>query len=174
MFEGLDGTKSEGLYDLVLQAVGRVPNGQDRGRQGRRAVGERGFIPVDAQMRTNVPHIFAIGDIVGQPMLAHKAVHEAHVAAEVAAGDSKAQFDARVIPSVAYTDPEVAWVGLTEDEAKAKGIKVKKGLFPWTASGRAIANGRDEGFTKLLFDAPQRRAMAASWAAASSAPMPAT
>jgi dihydrolipoamide dehydrogenase len=108
-------------------------------------------------MRTNVPHIFAIGDVVGQPMLAHKAVHEAHVAAEVAAGDSKAQFDARVIPSVAYTDPEVAWVGLTEDEAKAKGIAVKKGLFPWTASGRAIANGRDEGFTKLLFDAESHR-----------------
>ena len=115
-------------------------------------------------MRTNVPHIFAIGDIVGQPMLAHKAVHEAHVAAEVrrrAAGDEAARaFDARVIPSVAYTDPEVAWVGLTEDEAKAQGIKVKKGLFPWTASGRAIANGRDEGFTKLLFDAadaPHRR-----------------
>jgi dihydrolipoamide dehydrogenase len=121
------------------------------------AVGDRGFIPVDVQMRTNVPHIFAIGDIVGQPMLAHKAVHEAHVAAEVAAGDSKAQFDARVIPSVAYTDPEVAWVGLTEDEAKAKGIAVKKGLFPWTASGRAIANGRDEGFTKLLFDAETHR-----------------
>ncbi|MBL8305987.1 MAG: FAD-dependent oxidoreductase, partial [Rubrivivax sp.] len=120
-------------------------------------VGERGFIPVDVQMRTNVPHIFAIGDIVGQPMLAHKAVHEAHVAAEVAAGDSKAQFDARVIPSVAYTDPEVAWVGLTEDEAKAKGIAVKKGLFPWTASGRAIANGRDEGFTKLLFSAEDHR-----------------
>ena len=115
-------------------------------------VGERGFIPVDIQMRTNVAHIFAIGDIVGQPMLAHKAVHEAHVAAEVAAGDSKAAFDARVIPSVAYTDPEIAWVGLTEDEAKTKGIKVKKGLFPWTASGRAIAHGRDEGFTKLLFD----------------------
>ena len=113
---------------------------------------DRGFIPVDMQMRTNVPHIFAIGDIVGQPMLAHKAVHEAHVAAEVAAGDDKARFDARVIPNVAYTDPEVAWVGLTEDEAKAKGIAVKKGLFPWTASGRAIANGRDEGFTKLLFD----------------------
>jgi dihydrolipoamide dehydrogenase len=102
-------------------------------------------------MRTNVPHIFAIGDIVGNPMLAHKAVHEAHVAAEVAAGH-KSAFDARVIPNVAYTDPEVAWVGLTEDEAKAKGIKIKKGLFPWTASGRAIANGRDEGFTKLLFD----------------------
>ena len=114
-------------------------------------VSDRGFIPVDIQMRTNMPHIFAIGDIVGQPMLAHKAVHEAHVAAEVAAGDSKAAFDARVIPSVAYTDPEVAWVGLTEEEAKAKGIQVRKGLFPWNASGRAIANGRDEGFTKLLF-----------------------
>ncbi|RVU46068.1 dihydrolipoyl dehydrogenase [Rubrivivax rivuli] len=153
MFEGLDGTKSEGLYDLVLQAVGRTPNGKKIGAEKAGViVGERGFIPVDQQMRTNVPHIFAIGDIVGQPMLAHKAVHEGHVAAEVAAGDEKALFDARVIPSVAYTDPEVAWVGLTEDEAKAKGIKVKKGLFPWTASGRAIANGRDEGFTKLLFD----------------------
>jgi len=103
-----------------------------------------------------MPHIFAIGDIVGQPMLAHKAVHEAHVAAEVAAGE-KAAFDARVIPSVAFTDPEIAWVGLTEDEAKAKGVKVKKGLFPWTASGRAIANGRDEGYTKLLFDAETHR-----------------
>jgi dihydrolipoamide dehydrogenase len=103
-------------------------------------------------MRTNVPNIFAIGDIVGQPMLAHKAVHEAHVAAEAAAGE-KVAFDARVIPSVAYTDPEVAWVGLTEDQAKAQGIAIKKGHFPWTASGRAIANGRDEGFTKLLFDA---------------------
>ncbi len=153
LFEGLDGSKSEGLYDLVLQAVGRTPNGKKIGAERAGViVGERGFIPVDVQMRTNVPHIYAIGDIVGQPMLAHKAVHEAHVAAEVASGDSKAQFDARVIPSVAYTDPEVAWVGLTEDEAKAKGIKVKKGLFPWTASGRAIANGRDEGFTKLLFD----------------------
>ncbi len=153
MFEGLDGTQSEGLYDLVLQAVGRTPNGKKiAADKAGVQVSDRGFIPVDVQMRTNVPHIFAIGDIVGQPMLAHKAVHEAHVAAEVAAGDSKAQFDARVIPSVAYTDPEVAWVGLTEDEAKAQGIKVKKGLFPWTASGRAIANGRDEGFTKLLFD----------------------
>ena len=152
MFEGLDGVKSEGLYDLVLQAVGRTPNGKNVGADKAGViVGERGFIPVDVQMRTNVPHIYAIGDIVGQPMLAHKAVHEAHVAAEVAAGDSKAQFDARVIPSVAYTDPEVAWVGLTEDEAKASGIAIKKGLFPWTASGRAIANGRDEGFTKLLF-----------------------
>jgi dihydrolipoamide dehydrogenase len=152
-FEGLDGVKSEGVYDLVLQAVGRTPNGKTIGAEKAGVVvGERGFIPVDVQMRTNVPHIYAIGDIVGQPMLAHKAVHEAHVAAEVASGDSKAQFDARVIPSVAYTDPEVAWVGITEDEAKAKGIKVKKGLFPWTASGRAIANGRDEGYTKLLFD----------------------
>ncbi len=160
MFEGLDGSKSEGLYDLVLQAVGRTPNGKKiAAEKAGVIVGERGFIAVDVQMRTNVPHIYAIGDIVGQPMLAHKAVHEAHVAAEVAAGEfladaslRQAQFDARVIPSVAYTDPEVAWVGLTEDEAKAQGIKVKKGLFPWTASGRAIANGRDEGFTKLLFD----------------------
>ncbi|RVT48481.1 dihydrolipoyl dehydrogenase [Rubrivivax albus] len=157
MFEGLDGTKSEGVYDLVLQAVGRSPNGRKIGAdKAGVAVSDRGFIPVDAQMRTNVPHIYAIGDIVGQPMLAHKAVHEAHVAAEVAAGQ-KSAFDARVIPSVAYTDPEVAWVGLTEDEAKAKGVKVKKGLFPWTASGRAIANGRDEGFTKLLFDEETHR-----------------
>jgi dihydrolipoamide dehydrogenase len=153
-FEGLDGKASDGLYDLVLQAVGRSPNGRKiAAEKAGVQVNERGFIPVDVQMRTNVPHIYAIGDIVGQPMLAHKAVHEAHVAAEVAAGDAKAQFDARVIPSVAYTDPEIAWVGLTEDEARAQGIAVKKGLFPWTASGRAIANGRDEGFTKLLFDA---------------------
>ena len=159
-FEGADGTLSEQTYDLVLQAVGRTPNGKkiDADKAGV-AVTDRGFIPVDVQMRTNVPHIFAIGDLVGQPMLAHKAVHEAHVAAEVVAGEllgdeklAKAQFDARVIPSVAYTDPEVAWVGLTEDQAKAQGIKVKKGLFPWSASGRAIANGREEGFTKLLFD----------------------
>ncbi len=159
-FEGLDGTKSEATYDLVLQAVGRTPNGRKiAAEQAGVAVTDRGFIEVDIQMRTNVPHIFAIGDIVGQPMLAHKAVHEAHVAAEVAAGEllgnpelAAAAFNARVIPSVAYTDPEVAWVGLTEDQAKAQGIKVKKGLFPWAASGRAIANGRDEGFTKLLFD----------------------
>ena len=159
-FEGLDGTKSEGIYDLVLQAVGRTPNGKKIGAEkaGVR-VTDRGFIDVDIQMRTNVPHIFAIGDIVGQPMLAHKAVHEAHVAAEVIAGElqgnkelAASAFNARVIPSVAYTDPEVAWVGLTEDQAKAQGIKVRKGLFPWTASGRAIANGRDEGYTKLLFD----------------------
>ena len=148
------------VYDLVLQAVGRTPNGKKLGAEAAGVtVTDRGFVPVDIQMRTNVPHIFAIGDIVGQPMLAHKAVHEAHVAAEVIAGElqgnkdlASAAFNARVIPSVAYTDPEVAWVGLTEDQAKAEGIKVKKGLFPWTASGRAIANGRDEGVTKLLFD----------------------
>ena len=152
-------------YDLVLQAVGRTPNGKKLSAdKAGVAVTDRGFINVDIQMRTNVPHIFAIGDIVGQPMLAHKAVHEAHVAAEVIAGELKgdkelasAAFNARVIPSVAYTDPEVAWVGLTEDQAKAQGIKVKKGLFPWSASGRAIANGRDEGFTKLLFDAETHR-----------------
>jgi dihydrolipoamide dehydrogenase len=159
-FEGLDGSKSEGIYDLVLQAVGRSPNGKKlAAEKAGVAVTDRGFINVDIQMRTNVPHIFAIGDIVGQPMLAHKAVHEAHVAAEVIAGElqgnkelAASAFNARVIPSVAYTDPEVAWVGLTEEQAKAQGIKVKKGLFPWAASGRAIANGRDEGFTKLLFD----------------------
>ncbi len=164
-FEGLDGTKSEGVYDFVLQAVGRTPNGRKiAADKAGVAVTDRGFINVDVQMRTNVPNIFAIGDIVGQPMLAHKAVHEAHVAAEVIAGEllnddklKKSQFDARVIPSVAYTDPEVAWVGLTEEQAKAQGLKVKKGLFPWAASGRAIANGRDEGFTKLLFDEETHR-----------------
>ncbi len=153
-------TPAPQTYDLVLQAVGRTPNGKKlAAEKAGVAVTDRGFINVDIQMRTNVPHIFAIGDIVGQPMLAHKAVHEAHVAAEVIAGElqgnkelASAAFNARVIPSVAYTDPEVAWVGLTEDQAKAQGIKVKKGLFPWTASGRAIANGRDEGVTKLLFD----------------------
>ena len=158
-FEG-EGAPAPQLYDLVLQAVGRTPNGKKIAADKAGVdVTERGFINVDQQMRTNVPHIFAIGDVVGQPMLAHKAVHEGHVAAEVIAGELQdkhelacAVFDARVIPSVAYTDPEVAWVGLTEDQAKAQGIKVKKGLFPWAASGRAIANGRDEGFTKLLFD----------------------
>ncbi len=145
------------LYDMVLVAVGRSPNGKKiAADKAGVAVTDRGFINVDAQMRTNVPHIFAIGDLVGQPMLAHKAVHEAHVAAEAAAGQ-KSFFDARVIPSVAYTDPEVAWVGMTEDEAKAKGVKLEKGLFPWAASGRATANGRDEGFTKLLFDAETHR-----------------
>jgi dihydrolipoamide dehydrogenase len=157
-FEGEAAPKDPQLYDLVLQAVGRVPNGKRIGAdKAGVAVTDRGFIPVDIQMRTNMPHIFAIGDIVGQPMLAHKAVHEAHVAAEVASGDTHAAFDARVIPSVAYTDPEVAWVGLTEDEAKAQGRKLKKGLFPWSASGRAIANTRDEGFTKLLFDEETHR-----------------
>lgn len=158
--DGSPGAPPPQVYDLVLQAVGRVPNGNTiAAHNASVTVTDRGFIPVDIQMRTNVPHIFAIGDIVGQPMLAHKAVHEAHVAAEVIAGQllgnddlASSAFNARVIPSVAYTDPEVAWVGLTEDQAKAQGIKVKKGLFPWSASGRAIANGRDEGITKLLFD----------------------
>jgi len=145
------------VYDLVLVAVGRSPNGKKiAADKAGVTVTDRGFIPVDSQMRTNVPHIFAIGDLVGQPMLAHKAVHEAHVAAEAAAGE-KSHFDASVIPSVAYTDPEVAWVGITEDEAKAKGIKLEKGHFPWAASGRAVANGRSEGFTKLLFDAETHR-----------------
>jgi len=156
-FEGEQAPKEPQVYDLVLQAVGRSPNGKKIGAEKAGVtVSDRGFIPVDIQMRTNVPHIFAIGDIVGQPMLAHKAVHEAHVAAEAAAGENVA-FNARVIPSVAYTDPEIAWVGLTEDQAKAQGIAIKKGHFPWSASGRAIANNRDEGFTKLLFDAQTHR-----------------
>ena len=164
-FEGKGAPSEPQLYDMVLQAVGRSPNGKKLGAENAGvAVGERGFIAVDRQMRTNVPHIFAIGDIAGQPMLAHKAVHEGHVAAEVAAGAvlgddelAASAFDARVIPSVAYTDPEIAWVGLTEDEARAQGIAITKGLFPWAASGRAIANGRDEGFTKLLFEAKTHR-----------------
>ena len=151
-FDGPNAPKDPQPYDAVLMSVGRAPNGKKiSAEKAGVVVTDRGFIPVDNQMRTNVPHIFAIGDVVGQPMLAHKATHEGHVAAEVAAGE-KSYFDARVIPSVAYTDPEIAWVGLTEDDAKAKGIKVSKGLFPWAASGRAIANGRDEGHTKLLFD----------------------
>jgi dihydrolipoamide dehydrogenase len=156
-FEGEKAPSAPQLYDRVLVAVGRTPNGKkiDASAAGVQ-VDERGFIPVDQQMRTNVPHIFAIGDIVGQPMLAHKAVHEGHVAAEVAAGQ-KSFFDAKQIPSVAYTDPEVAWAGLTEEQCKAQGIAYEKGLFPWAASGRAIANGRDEGFTKLLFDATTHR-----------------
>ncbi len=156
-FEGKNAPSEPQRYDLVLQAVGRLPNGLalDAEKAGV-AVSDRGFIQVDTQMRTNVPHIFAIGDIVGQPMLAHKAVHEAHVAAEVIAGQ-KSYFDARVIPSVAYTNPEVAWVGLTEEEAKKDGIAVRKGVFPWAASGRAIANNRDEGFTKLIFDEASNR-----------------
>ncbi len=156
-FEGEKAPAEPQLYDLVLVAVGRSPNGKkiDAEKAGV-AVSDRGFISVDNQMRTNVPHIFAIGDIIGQPMLAHKAVHEAHVAAEAAAGQ-KSYFDARQIPSVAYTDPEVAWAGKTEEQCKAEGIKYGKAVFPWAASGRAIANGRDEGFTKLLFDEATHR-----------------
>jgi len=145
------------VFDRVLVAVGRSPNGGKIGAdKAGVAVTERGFINVDTQLRTNVPHIFAIGDLVGQPMLAHKAVHEAHVAAEVAAGH-KAYFDARVIPSVAFTNPEVAWVGVTEREAKEKGLKVGVGKFPWAASGRAIGIARTEGFTKLIFDEATHR-----------------
>ena len=156
-FEGAKAPAEPQVYDLVLVAVGRSPNGRaiDAAKAGV-AVTDRGYISVDRQMRTNVAHIYAIGDIVGQPMLAHKAVHEGHVAAEAAAGQ-KSYFDARQIPSVAYTDPEVAWTGMTEDECKAQGLEYGKAVFPWTASGRAIANGRDEGFTKLLFDATTHR-----------------
>ena len=156
-FEGEKAPDGPQRYDMVLVAVGRSPNGRLIGAdKAGVAVTERGFIDVDKQQRTNVPHIFAIGDIVGQPMLAHKAVHEGHVAAEAAAGE-KSFFDAKQIPSVAYTDPEIAWAGVTETEAKAKGLKVDKAVFPWMASGRAIANGRDEGFTKLIFDAHTHR-----------------
>ena len=155
-FEGPDGVKTD-VFDKLLCSVGRKPNGKSVGAQAAGVtVDERGFIPVDKRMRTNVPHIYAIGDVVGQPMLAHKAVHEAHVAAEVACG-MKSVFDAKVIPSVAYTDPEVAWVGLTEIEAKAKGVKYGKGVFPWAASGRSLALGRDEGVTKILFDEATHR-----------------
>jgi len=156
-FEGEKAPAGPQVYDLVLVAVGRSPNGNKIGAEKAGiAVTERGFIEVDRQMRTNVPHIHAIGDIVGQPMLAHKAVHEAHVAAEAAHGEA-AFFDARQIPSVAYTDPEVAWAGKTEEQCKAEGLEVGKAVFPWAASGRAIANGRDEGFTKLIFDKATHR-----------------
>ncbi len=155
-FEG-DSAPEPQLFDRVLVAVGRKPNGRRIGADAAGVqVDERGFIAVDKQMRTNVSHIFAIGDIVGQPMLAHKATHEGKVAAEVIAGEKRA-FDARVIPSVAYTDPEIAWVGVTETEAKTKGIPYEKGVFPWAASGRSLAQGRDEGFTKLLFDPQTHR-----------------
>ncbi|GJE60939.1 Dihydrolipoyl dehydrogenase [Methylobacterium trifolii] len=150
-FEGGSAPATD-TFDKILVSVGRRPNGKLVGAEAAGVVvDERGFIPVDRQMRTNVAHIFAIGDVVGQPMLAHKATHEAKVAAETASGKNSF-FDAKVIPSVAYTDPEVAWVGLTENEAKAKGIKVGKGVFPWAASGRSLALGRDEGLTKVLFD----------------------
>ncbi|WP_363799012.1 dihydrolipoyl dehydrogenase [Lysobacter firmicutimachus] len=146
-----------GVYDRVLVAVGRAPSGAKIGADKAGVqVTERGFIPVDRQMRTNVPHIFAIGDLVGNPMLAHKATHEGKLAAEVAAGEKK-EWVARVIPSVAYTDPEIAWVGVTEAEAKAKGLRVGVGKFPWAASGRAIGLGRTEGFTKLVFDEATHR-----------------
>ncbi len=157
-FEGEQAIPPE-VYDKVLVSVGRSPNGRriDAEKAGV-VVSDRGFIPVDKQMRTNVPHIFAIGDIVGQPMLAHKATHEGKVAVEVAHGEKRA-FDARVIPSVAYTDPEVAWVGLTETDAKAKGIPYEKAQFPWAASGRSLALNRDDGFTKLLFDPVTHRVL---------------
>jgi dihydrolipoamide dehydrogenase len=151
-FEGANAPPEPQPYGLVLVAVGRRPNGKSvRAENAGIAVSDGGFIPVDRQMRTNVPHIFAVGDIADEPMLAHKAVHQGHVAAENAAG-KKSFFDVRQIPSVAYTDPEIAWAGHTETEAKARGVPYKKAVFPWAASGRAIANGRDEGFTKLLFD----------------------
>jgi dihydrolipoamide dehydrogenase len=157
-FEGEKAPEPQ-VYDRILVAVGRVPNGKTIGAENAGVtVTDRGFIPVDKQMRTNVPHIFAIGDIAGPPMLAHKAMHEAKVAAEVAAGH-KSAFDARVIPSVAYTDPEIAWVGLTETEAKAKNIPYKKGQFPWVANGRSLSLGREDGFTKLLFDPETHRVL---------------
>ena len=156
-FEGEKAPAEPQRYDLVLVAVGRSPNGKRIGAEKAGVtVTDRGFIEVDKQMRTNVPHIFAIGDLVGQPMLAHKAVHEGHVAAEAAFGE-KSYFDALQIPSVAYTDPEVAWAGKTEDQLKAEGVAYEKAVFPWAASGRAVANGRDEGFTKLLFEKETHR-----------------
>ncbi|ULJ65523.1 dihydrolipoyl dehydrogenase [Wielerella bovis] len=156
-FEGENAPKEPQRYDCVLVAAGRAPNGKLIGAEKAGvAVTERGFIEVDKQQRTNVPHIYAIGDIVGQPMLAHKAVHEGHVAAENCAGH-KAYFDARVIPGVAFTSPEVAWVGVTETQAKAQGLNITKSVFPWAASGRAIANGCDNGMTKLIFDAQSGR-----------------
>jgi dihydrolipoamide dehydrogenase len=160
-FEGAKAPETA-TFDQVMVAVGRRPNGRAIGAEKAGvAVDERGFISVDKQQRTNVPHIFAIGDVVGQPMLAHKAVHEGHVAAEVAAG-KPSYFDVRGIPSVAYTDPEVAWVGVTETEAKAAGVKYGKGSFPWVASGRSLSLGRDEGMTKLLFDEATHRLIGAA------------
>jgi dihydrolipoamide dehydrogenase len=160
-FEGEDAPKEPQVYDRVLVSIGRRPNGKNIGAENAGvAVDDRGFIAVDKQMRTNVPHIFAIGDIVGQPMLAHKATHEGKVAAEVIAGH-KVEFVASVIPSVAYTDPEIAWVGMTETEAKAKGIEIEKASFPWAASGRAISVARTEGTTKLIFDKDTHRVIGA-------------
>ena len=164
-FEGDAAPAAPVKYDLILQAAGRSPNGKKiAAEKAGITVSDRGFINVDAQMRTSAPNIFAIGDVVGNPMLAHKAVHEAHVAAEVAAGElqgnaelARAAFDAQIIPGVAYTHPEVAWVGYTEDQAKKEGRKVETAKFPWAASGRAIANGAEYGFTKLIFDAETHR-----------------
>jgi len=160
-FEGENAPKEPEKFDRILCAVGRRPNGDqiDAAKAGVK-VDERGFIAVDKQMRTNVPHIFAIGDIVGNPMLAHKAMPEGRVAAEVISG-LKHFFDPRCIPSVAYTDPEIAWVGMTETEAKAKGIKYGKGVFPWAASGRSLSIGRSEGLTKLLIDQETHRVLGA-------------
>lgn len=159
-FEG-DHAPEPQLYDRILVAVGRRPNGKMIGAENANVqVNERGFIPVDTQMRTNIPHIFAIGDIAGEPMLAHKATYEGKLVAEVIAGH-KVAFDARTIPSVAYTDPEIAWMGLTETDAKKQGIDYEKAVFPWAASGRAIAMGREEGFTKLLLDKNSRRILGA-------------
>ena len=156
-FEGDKAPAEPQRYDMILVSVGRSPNGKNIGADKAGVeVTDRGFINVDSQMRSNVPHIFAIGDVAGNPMLAHTAVHEGHVAAEAAAGQ-KAHFDASVIPSVAYTDPEIAWVGMTEDEAKKQGLEIGVGKFPWAASGRAIANHRTEGFTKLIFDQETHR-----------------
>ncbi len=156
------GTQSTDTFDAILMAVGRRPNGREiKADAAGVTVDERGFIPVDKQMRTNVSHIFAIGDVCGEPMLAHKATHEAKIAAEVITGH-KAFFDARTIPSVAYTDPEIAWMGLTETQAKAQGIEVEKAVFPWAASGRALSTGRDDGMTKLLLDKTTRRVLGAA------------
>ncbi len=161
-FEDDKGEVTTDTFDKVLVSVGRRPNGAKINAEAAGvAVDERGFISVDKQQRTGVPHIFAIGDVVGQPMLAHKAVHEGKVAAEVCAGHNRA-FDALVIPSVAYTDPEVAWVGITETEAKAKGLKIGKGVFPWAASGRALSNARSEGMTKVIFDPTDDRVVGAA------------
>jgi len=160
-FEGENAPDGVQIYDRVLVSIGRKPNGKNIGAENAGvAVNEWGFINVDKQQRTNVAHIFAIGDIVGQPMLAHKATHEAKVAAEVIAGH-QVEFVASVIPSVAYTDPEVAWVGMTETEAKAKGIEIEKASFPWAASGRALSIARTEGATKLIFDKETHRVIGA-------------
>ena len=156
-FEGDWAPTEPQVYDKVLVAVGRRPNGQLIGAENAGvAVNERGFITIDNQCRTNVPHIFAIGDITGNPMLAHKATHEGKCAAEVIAGHPS-YLDFKAIPSIAYTDPEVAWVGLTETEAKAKGIPYEKAVFPWAASGRALGNGRDDGLTKILVEPETKR-----------------